>query len=123
MTPREAYKFGFLCRCVEEGLDPYQTQTRIQVGIEKKALSLETVSKLLGVLGNAGKSTAQLAVSGFPAAALVGATVGGGLGTGLAHLERKELDEDEIRRRELIDTYNLFADRALAKAKPQQAIG
>lgn len=117
MTPREAYKFGFLCRCVEEGLDPAQTQQRIDQALEKRATGPKDLlewGKLPFTLGGA---TIDLAAKGFPLALGLGAASGAGIGTVLAHLNRKELDEDEIRRRELIDTYNLFADRALEKSK------
>lgn len=125
MTPREAFKFGFLYRCAEEGLSPAQAGARVARGLEKSAAGEDAVASLaskvlprMGQLtGEAGKGLLGLlpiiwGISG----------VGGALaGHTAAKMTGSELDPDEVKRREQIEAYDMFADRALERARQHPA--
>src|SRR5947209_9355025 len=107
MTPREAFKMGFARRCAEEGLTPEQAAARV----EKAAAYLEKNANLLGDL--AAKHPMELAV-GAPMAA-------GALGGWAAHqLTSHDVDEEDVRKRELIDELRHWARRAREQPKAKQ---
>lgn len=109
MSPREAFKVGFMLRCAEEGLDEEAIRRRVE-----KAADLKTVKDVLGTAGevlggglSALKGTAQL---GFGTAAATG--IGTGLlgGYGLARMTDPGFTPEGIKRQELIATYETLAD-------------
>jgi len=115
LSPREAFKFGFLLRCADEGLDEAETQQRIKLaslfidnvqdpGIHKQAMG--TLGKLLG-------GSAKLG--------LLGMAAGGGLGLAGGYmagkLTDKEVDPDDIKQQELIAAYQQEADKIRRNAK------
>lgn len=102
VTPTEAFKLGFLQRCLERGLDPATvnalTTTLEEQPLEKRA---EDGSLLSGLMTGA-------------AAGLIGAAgIGAGTGYGLARLQDPGLDPDEVRKQEMIAEYR----RLVAQAK------
>lgn len=116
LTPREAFKIGFMLRCAEEGLDPAQVQDRIQkaaaVLLEKQALlggliSSDDVRSGLGGLANLGIGAAMTVPIGI-----------GLLGGYLANRAREaDVDEEDVRNRELIDELRHWTRRARERAK------
>jgi hypothetical protein len=123
LTPQEAFKFGFLARCVEERLAPEDMLAAVKVAndmLEKRANIFPAVgaavsggfglgTKALDVARTAGESAmtygAPLALFGPPAA-------GAAAGYGLAKLtDIDDTDVDEVKRQETIDELKLQADR------------
>ena len=99
MTPREAFKIGFMARCVEEGLSTEKTA----------ALMEKAGESWLGSLLEGGKSVM------YPLGALALATPPaiGGLA---AYFNNKATDTDadaveEIKQKELIDSYGRMAEQ------------
>jgi hypothetical protein len=113
MHPREAFKLGFLSRCVEAGLTPEATQalvksagdcfTKIGWGLK------DTVDAFKGVT--------------YPAL-LAGAAAPIALGGGAAYLANQASDTDatdvdEIKKQELLDTYRRMSDQLQRRKKLQ----
>lgn len=102
---RAAFVQGFLQRCAEEGLTKEAVEARIaSAGRFKQALD---VSGTLSSLGGA--------ALGIPI--LTGVLGGGGLGYGLAKLTEPEADINEIRAKEIANTYRVYAQRAAARKR------
>lgn len=97
-TDNEAFRVGFLTRCAEEGLRGAALAQRIkQAGDFTQGLGL---------------------LLGLPVAA--GLAGGGAIGYGLAKMHEPALDEDEIKAKEIADTYRVFAQRAKARRRLRQ---
>lgn len=94
MSPAEAYKRGFLDRCLAVGADAAEIEA-----MAKRAFTLEDLKAPGGIAGN-------LAVAGTLG------LFGGGVGTG--YLARRALKSEfrpqDLQRRELVALYNAFAD-------------
>lgn len=98
LTPRQAFKFGFLMRCAEEGLTQQETTARI---------------KLAGIMSSLG----NLAVAA-PAVTLAASGVGGAaLGYGAAKLTEPDADPEEAKLQELMAAYRMYADHARRNTK------
>lgn len=117
MQPQEAFKLGFLARCVEEGFTPEQTHE-----MAKKAEDLMTKFSFLDFVKNPIKATTEsakgvtdLVYSNLPlltvAAAIPPAT--GGLAAYLVNKATDVGDKDieEHKQNELIDTYQRMANQ------------
>lgn len=104
-TDKEAFKLGFLTRCAEEGLTGEKLEARLA--------AVEALNKEGSTATNAG-----LALLGLPIG--LGLVGGGALGYGAAKLQEPALDEDEIKAREIANTYKVFAERAKARRKLRQ---
>jgi hypothetical protein len=102
MTSEEAFQFGFLARCVEEGLSPEETQARV----EKLAWTLPMPT--LGQL-----ATGAIAV---PALSYAGGRLLGHYAGGIGSADPEEYIED-LQTDELRDEY----DRGIAKLRRLQA--
>lgn len=103
LTTRQAFKFGFLYHCAEQGLTREQAEARI-----KTAAALLEKEATLGSLANTGlQALKSLGVYGL------GASAAGGLGAGygLAQLTEPQSDPEEIKKQELIATYKQQVDR------------
>jgi hypothetical protein len=96
MDSRQAFKIGFLARCAEEGLTGEQVRERLQ-----KAASL---------LG----SLPDLATT---AAVTLPVMAGAGLGYMAHRSAGRDVDEDDIRKRELIEELRHYARRARDQQK------
>lgn len=106
ITPREAFRIGFLKRCVDDGLTPVQTRDRF----EKAAEFLEKQGT--SMLGEAGGALNKLLGSAatYGVALPIAAGVGGGY---LANkMTEDDLDEDDVRKRELIEELQHWTRRA-----------
>jgi hypothetical protein len=100
MTPKEAFKIGFLEKCAKDGLTPEQTMMRIQhAKFMLKAASAEKSAALWPWL-----------LFGPPAAGMLG-------GYTLASMQNDPYDSEEATKREEIAEY----ERALARLQKLQA--
>lgn len=95
MSPREAFKFGFLLKCAEAGLDAAATRSLVDQAIEKIA------SDGVGLWGK-GKDLLSLLqqLGGWGLAAGVG--TGAGLGYMTAKMTEPNVDAEEYKKMELI---------------------
>lgn len=92
MDVKQAFRVGFLARCAEEGLSPEETEARAE-SFRKQA-----------ILGGIAK---------YPALAVLLAGAGGlGAGYAAGGLSKKKVDPADVRRQELIGTYNTYAEQA-----------
>jgi len=124
LSPSEAFKFGFLLRCADEGLDPAETSGRIKLAAEFlrniKETDFEKAATIGGIATGIGKGIGGLAslaknlgIVGLLGSGAVG--LGGGYLAG--RLTDKEVDPDEIKQQELIAAYQQEADRIRRAAK------
>jgi len=113
MHPKEAFKIGFLARCVEEGLSPEETHSRVKAAsacFTKRASGFglkDTVDAFKGVT-----IPTALALGGLPILA----------GGGAAYFANKATDTDatdikEIKDKELTETYRRMADQLRRQRK------
>lgn len=108
LDAQQAFKVGFLTRCVQDGLNPEQMLERVKQAqdmLEKRAF----LGSLLNLGGSVGKG---LASYGIPAA-LAAPPILGGLG-GYALAKATDVDDtdvEEIKNRELVAEYQRQAER------------
>ncbi len=104
LTEREAFKVGFLSRCVEEGLSTEETQQRVKIAAEKLA---NAFSSAIGAVGGAAKPIVGNALGWGIPLALAAPPIAGGLAGFLASqtTDIDDTDIDEVKQRELIDEY------------------
>lgn len=139
---KTAFKLGFAQKCFEMGLEPEQVKTameksaniaRILSAIGSRLPAWSAVRPWLGraalggggFLGGLGLSGALNAAGSLGGAGLglagAGGLLGGAaLGYGKARLDEEDVDEDEIKSKELADTYKVYADRLKAQKAYQQ---
>ena len=95
LSPREAFRIGFLLRCADEGLAPQEAHERVK--------SAQAIMKQAGIVGDVlghGKSLLSTGGAGLIALPLM-AGVGGGY---LAHKAvEDDTDIEDLRKRELIE--------------------
>jgi hypothetical protein len=110
MTPQEAFKFGFLLRCAQEGLSPDQTRDRMAkfASRAKVALSMPfegTLNNLAGAAKNVALSVPALATRGTLASVALGGLGGVAGGYALSSAMDDAVDPNEARDEELIAEY------------------
>lgn len=111
MTEKEAFKAGFLARCAEEQLTGAALQARLTAA--ENLMKSAADSTLTAPLSAALSGTTMLA-----AAPLMLAAAGGGLAGHVAgQLNQPDLDEEDIKARELAATYKALAARARTNRK------
>ena len=105
MTPTDAFKFGFLARCTEEGLTPSQIESRIQKaagffdGIAAApGAAADSASKVLG-------NVASMGLGGLGLSVLGGGALGGLGGYALSAANDDNVDPREAKDAELIAEY------------------
>jgi hypothetical protein len=109
LTPRDAFKVGFLARCAEEGLSADQITERVKLAADKFAGLMDSITGL----GQSAVST------GLPLAALAPIALGGVAGYGLSRMtDIDDSDVADIKHDELLDTYAAET----ARAKRQKAV-
>lgn len=108
MTEKEAFKAGFLARCAEEQLTGDALQERITSA--ESVVKAAADSPLPGMALGGAKWLAAA-----PILAAVG--VGGLAGHVAGNLNQPDLDEDDIKARELAATYKAMAARARTNRK------
>lgn len=113
LTPREAFKVGFMLKCADDGLSPAEVQDRVAAAVEilEKRGALEFPQFLKDIqswhdLGEFQKKVPGYVLAGVPALA------GVGLGYGLHKLQGEPIDADDVKKRELIEEYRRWTDRA-----------
>lgn len=103
MTAREAFKAGFLARCVDSGLD----------AAGASALAKQAAEKLAGVADVAGHVAGTVTGLGVPLALAAPVLLGGATGYGVARAtDVDSTDVGEIKKRELLDTYRRETEKA-----------
>jgi len=129
MQPHEAFKLGFLARCVEEGFTPEQTVSLAKKAEDmfvKNAFVAEISRQLTDPVKNtadAARSVVGLGSSLLPYGLAV-AAIPPAVGALAAYAKNKATDvgEDEVdlvKKRELIDTYSRMSDE-LKRQKERQ---
>jgi hypothetical protein len=114
ITPKDAFKLGFLTRCAEEkltgdALDERLTKVAL---VSMSPLNLD-VGKMLGY--------GTEAYSSLLAAPIAASILGGGaLGMGAAKLVEPRIDDEEMKAQELATTYRLYAEKAKNRKKLRQ---
>lgn len=101
---RAAFVRGFLQRCAEEGLTKEAVALRIEAAARFKQ------ADIAGTVGNLTGTAVGLPI-------LAGILAGGGLGYGAAKLTEPDVDLNEIRAKEIANTYRVYAQRAAARKK------
>jgi hypothetical protein len=118
MQPNEAFKIGFLARCVEEGLSPTQTGELVKQAaeqFEKQSLPnlLSTGTTAVNGLKNSLVGLGKASVPLLSMAAAAPPT----LGAATAYLANRAVDVDDdaavedLRKQELIDTYRRMSEQ------------
>jgi hypothetical protein len=131
VTEKEAFTLGFLTRCAEEGLTGEALTARLEsVAKFNEKTAQNPVVKFspldLGpgqVASGIGSGASKLIDYGLAVAALpiMGSIIGGsGLGYGAAKMVEPQINEDEIKAKELAATYKLYADKAKNRKKVRQ---
>lgn len=107
LTPREAFKYGFLGRCVEEGMSLPEAHQQVKLAIDKMAGLSFMIEKPMGAGVDAVKGLGKAVWSaGIPAALAIPPVLGGLAGYGLARAtDINDKDEKEVKSDELKDEY------------------
>lgn len=109
LTPREAFKVGFLARCVEDGLSPSQIGERVKQASEKLAFLSELAGKAMDVGAGA---VGGLYNYGLPMALAAPPILGGMAGYGLARAtDIDDTDVADIKDQEVLDEYRRQTQR------------
>lgn len=108
VSPREAFKLGFLHRCAEEGLSPEQVEHRV-----KTAAVPEILQSMFANAPAFAKEHPNIS-AGAAIGGMIGLPVLAGWGAG--HLARKlqgdTLDADDVKKQEIINEMNTLAERS-----------
>lgn len=120
ITEQDAFKLGFLTRCAEEKLTGAALDQRLE-----KVASLNKTAWGEGLLGSLGLAKLQgglkdsLLAYGAALSVPFGVSILGGsaLGYGAGKMVEPTISDDEIKARELMDTYKLYADKAKSRRK------
>lgn len=113
MTPKEAFKIGFLEKCAEDGLSPEETLLRIQhAKFMIKSGSIWSGAGTLG--GNIFRASLPFILLGPPLAGLAGGAL-------LAKAPDDAYDKEEARKREVIAEYQRAVQRLEALKQRQEA--
>lgn len=114
MTPKEAFKIGFLEKCAADGLTPEETLLRIQHA-KFMIKSADFATAIGNFMGNMGSAALPFILLGPPLAGAVGGAL-------LAKAPNDAFDKKELRKRELIAEYQRALERMRA-AQQRQAAG
>lgn len=129
LTPRESFKVAFLRRCAEAGYTPDQIESLLE-GAEKQADGIADWIPFYDVWAHTAKRVADegIDIGGMLGKGVLAGTVaapfaiGGGLGYGAAQLGRglNDVNAEEVRKRELIDTYRRLTQQAEVQRQLKQ---
>lgn len=114
LTTREAFKAGFLLRCAEEGLSGPAAADRM-----RKAAGLLDKQGLFGLPSAGDAASAAGGLGNLAMTAGIAAPVLAGAGAGyLAHRATStDVDEEDVRKRELIEELRHYTRRAREQQK------
>lgn len=106
MSPQEAFKVGFMARCVEAGCDPAAALAAVKSAREKVAGIFDAAANAVtGAVGGVAPYAAVGALAGPP-------ILGGMAGYGLAKMtDVDDADVADVKDRELIDAFKTEAAR------------
>lgn len=114
ITPKDAFKLGFLTRCAEEKL----TGDALDARLTKVALvSMSPLNFDIGKIMGSGAEAYSSLLAAPIAASILG---GGALGVGAARLAAPRVDDEEMKAQELATTYLLYAEKAKNRKKLRQ---
>ena len=125
LSPREAFKVGFLRRCANEGLTTEETHARIKQANEliKEAGIQDFLTRpyntLWDVIGGVGKEVGTTAKN-LALLGAVGLPIGAGFGAGYGLSKLTDIDEDDVeeaKKKELIREYKLQAAKVRNRNK------
>lgn len=103
MTPKEAFKIGFLYKCAEDGLTPEEVLQRVRTTrIMVKVAAIPGLDAAIQT-GTTGVTTLFKAL--WPLLLFGPPMTGLAAGYGLSQITDNTYDKDEIRKRELIAAY------------------
>jgi len=130
MTPRQAFKFGFLLRCADENLSDVQTTDRVKYAMDRLNWDGKTMLPIdqqvvestldawqkqaydpIGGIGKGIGGLASLAKNLGFWGLLGGAGLGAGGGYLAAKMTDKDVDLEEMKQQELIAAYKQQAER------------
>jgi hypothetical protein len=121
ITEQDAFKLGFLTRCAEEKLTGADLDARLEkvAELNKKAAWGDGLLSSLGLSGIQGGLKDSLLAYGAALSIPFGASILGGsaLGYGAGKMVEPTINDDELKTRELVDTYKLYADKAKSRRK------
>lgn len=109
MTNHEAFRFGFLLRCADEGLSSEQIDARV-----KQASAIKTADGIMGSWGNAPGALGALwdAIKSTTALGLAGSGLAGaGIGYTLANATAPSVTPEDVKQQELALAYKQQAER------------
>jgi hypothetical protein len=120
LSAREAFKAGFLARCVDDRLSPEETEKRAAAALALMDKAAGAVAGALGKGYDLGKSLIGGAIGyGLPAALAAPPIAGGLAGYGLARAtDVDDTDVAEVKDREVLDEYR----RQAARLRRQTAV-
>jgi enoyl-CoA hydratase/carnithine racemase len=112
MTANEAFKLGFLTRCVEEGMTPEQIHTLTKRAFSSVTQNVTDAAKAPFDISASALSTGQKALPYLAAAMAIPPSVGGLM----AYLKNHATDRgddlvEEAKQQELTDTYQRMAEQ------------
>lgn len=113
LTTREAFKAGFLLKCADLGLSGKEATECIQKATElltKQAfMGQDTLSGFAGSTLGMGRNLGTMAAISLPVA------LGGAAGYLANEAVSPEVDEEDVKKQEIIDELNHYARRAREK--------
>jgi hypothetical protein len=113
MDDRQAFKFGFMAHCIEQGLT---TPAEMIGAVKEASATLEKQSGFGDFVGGAGKFLGGVGGSalswGIPLALAAPPLIGAGIGSMAAKAQDvDDYDVDDAKNQEVIDTYSREAAR------------
>jgi hypothetical protein len=130
LTPRQAFKFGFLLRCADENLSEEETQGRIKLAMDRLTWDGQPVpidaaiiereiaewekQAAGGIIGGLGQGLGAVGglLKDLGWVGLLGGAGAGALGGySAARMTKKDVDPKEMKKQELIAAYKQQAER------------
>jgi len=115
LSSRDAFKVGFLSRCVEEGLTLEEAHERVKEAMDKMGGIVGDITSIPVKALEAGKAVAAPLLSyGLPLAIAAPPILGGVAGYGLAKAtDVDDQDPEEVKKQEVADEYRRQTARLL----------
>ena len=111
LTPQQAFRYGFLLRCAEEGLADDEVDARLKSAGGPFSAVADDIQAAAGL---------GLKALAIPAAAAMG--IGGATGYVLAKAREGTLDPAKARKDETIAAYGAYADQVEARNRARALI-
>lgn len=120
ISPRDAFKLGFMTRCAEEQLTGDKLEQRIKAAAAGGSSLMPTLTGGTVAMTSVPTALKDIGAAWWAGLGLpFGASILGGaaIGNGLGRLAEPRVDDDDIRAQELAATYKLYADKAKIRNK------